>query len=213
MWSVQAFSSWPNFNHTPEFIFDLAKAAERGTLLHANSLLIKCSISLTCISLPLFFTHCPVNTHLVWKGKYHCTSDLLFYSFGFSCFGCVELPRNKFTLLVKSRPVKQEVGHTMILPFIKQVSILCKVIQSSFLSLTNKHTETLSSSLTPIYSTSLPGSHPVWPDWAIFESSRVQNFLQSSPIILKTFKATLKNIIFYVKTFVAPYWAIRYWKN
>ena len=26
------------------------------------------------------------NTHLLRKGKYHCTADLLFDWFGFSCF-------------------------------------------------------------------------------------------------------------------------------
>ena len=26
------------------------------------------------------------NTHLLCKGKYHCTADLLFDWFGFSCF-------------------------------------------------------------------------------------------------------------------------------
>ena len=28
----------------------------------------------------------PENTHLLRKGKYHCTADLLFDWFGFSCF-------------------------------------------------------------------------------------------------------------------------------
>ena len=29
------------------------------------------------------------NTHLLRKGKYHCTADLMFYWFGFSCFAYV----------------------------------------------------------------------------------------------------------------------------
>ena len=31
------------------------------------------------------------NTHFLRKGKYHCMADLLFVSFGFSCFAYAEL--------------------------------------------------------------------------------------------------------------------------
>ena len=34
------------------------------------------------------------NTHLLWKGKYHCMADLLFDWLGFSCFVYVELDRD-----------------------------------------------------------------------------------------------------------------------
>ena len=33
----------------------------------------------------------PENTHLLCKGKHHCAADLMFYTFGFSCFACDEL--------------------------------------------------------------------------------------------------------------------------
>ena len=45
-----------------------------------------------CETQPLYYdvlTHVrmqPENTHLLCKGKYHCTADLLFDWFGFSCF-------------------------------------------------------------------------------------------------------------------------------
>ena len=31
-------------------------------------------------------SHITENTHLLRKGKYHCTADFLFDWFGFSCF-------------------------------------------------------------------------------------------------------------------------------
>ena len=34
------------------------------------------------------------KTHLLHKGKYHCTADLLFVLFGFSCFAYAELVKN-----------------------------------------------------------------------------------------------------------------------
>ena len=43
------------------------------------------------------------------KEKYHCTADLLFHMFGFGCFA---FSNNRFTCLVKSKPVKQEVSCT-----------------------------------------------------------------------------------------------------
>ena len=38
-----------------------------------------------------YWTNKPENTHILCKGKYHCTADLLFYWFAFSCFSYVEL--------------------------------------------------------------------------------------------------------------------------
>ena len=40
------------------------------------------------------------NTHLLRKGKYHCTADLLFDWFGFSCFVVETI--NRFACLAKS---------------------------------------------------------------------------------------------------------------
>ena len=34
----------------------------------------------------VFMYSTPEKTHLLCKGKYHCTADLLFDWFGFSCF-------------------------------------------------------------------------------------------------------------------------------
>ena len=34
----------------------------------------------------IYFIYGPENTHLLCKGKYQCTADLLFDWFGFSCF-------------------------------------------------------------------------------------------------------------------------------
>ena len=45
-------------------------------------------------------------THLLRKGKYHCMADLLFQLL---CLCCI---RYRFTSLVESKPVKQEVSHT-----------------------------------------------------------------------------------------------------
>ena len=65
----------------------------------------------------------PANTHLLYRRKYHCTDDLLFYLFGFSYFAHVELATD---LLVWSNPnpsslaesnlVKLETIRTVILP-------------------------------------------------------------------------------------------------
>jgi hypothetical protein len=46
----------------------------------------------------------------ILKGKYHCTVDLLFDWFGLVCFA------NKHKNCRKSKPVKQEVNGTVILP-------------------------------------------------------------------------------------------------
>ena len=46
------------------------------------------------------------NTHLLHKGKYHCTADLLFDWLGLSCFAYGELDR--FTSLVESNPCSLE---------------------------------------------------------------------------------------------------------
>ena len=61
------------------------------------------------------------NTRLLCKGKYHCTTDLLFDCFEFSCYAKVQL----LTCSAKSKPVKQEVIRTMILPLTKKLSGLC----------------------------------------------------------------------------------------
>ena len=37
---------------------------------------------------------CPENTHLLRKGKYQCTADLLFDKFGLSCFANAELDKD-----------------------------------------------------------------------------------------------------------------------
>ena len=54
----------------------------------------------------------PLNretTHLLRKGKYHCTADLLFDYVGFQllCFCWIWY---RFASLVESKPVKQEVS-------------------------------------------------------------------------------------------------------
>ena len=48
-----------------------------------------------------FGNTCSENTHLQCTGKYHCTSDLLFYRCGFSSFAYVELA---ICLLLWSNP-------------------------------------------------------------------------------------------------------------
>jgi hypothetical protein len=48
-----------------------------------------------------------------FRGKYHCTIDLLFDWFGISC---VTTHKFCFYLQNKSKPVKQEVNCTLILP-------------------------------------------------------------------------------------------------
>ena len=58
--------------------------------------------------------------HLL-RGKYH-RAPPLFILFGFRCFDYVEC-NNIFTCLAKSKPVKQEASHAIILPFM--VSVLC----------------------------------------------------------------------------------------
>ena len=68
--------------------------------------------------------HKPVNTHLLCKGKYHCRygwPPILFVCLQLLCLGWIN---NKFTCLVKSNPVKQEVSCTVILRLTK-ISILC----------------------------------------------------------------------------------------
>ena len=65
---------------------------------------------------------------LVWcwlKGKYHCMADLLFFSVWIQllCLCCIN---SSFTCLDKSKPVKQEVSCTVILP--PMVSVLCLVL-------------------------------------------------------------------------------------
>ena len=61
------------------------------------------------------------KTHLLLKENNHCTADLMFYMFGFSCFTKAILTRG----LVESKPVTQEeVSHIVIHSLLKQVSIL-----------------------------------------------------------------------------------------
>ena len=47
----------------------------------------------------------------------------------------------------------------------------------------------------------------VWPDWAIFQSSKQQIFLQKYPIYLPILCAILQAITFKVKTIVDTFWA------
>ena len=50
-----------------------------------------------------------------YRGKYHCTVDLLFDWFGLVCFA--NKNKKKFSCLTAdSKPVKQEVNGTVILP-------------------------------------------------------------------------------------------------
>ena len=58
----------------------------------------------------------PEKDNLHCKGKYQCTADLLFYLHQFSCFAWMN---NIFTCLFESKPVKQEVSQTVILPLTK----------------------------------------------------------------------------------------------
>ena len=62
------------------------------------------------------------NTHLLRKGNLQCSmAALLFDWLGFSCFAHVELDSDIGTILVESKPVKQEASHTVIL-----VPLRCK---------------------------------------------------------------------------------------
>ena len=61
---------------------------------------------------------CFMETFVIFGGKYHCTDDLLFILFGFSCFAFVDFAS---ALLVWSNP--KPVRCTAILPTI--VSVLC----------------------------------------------------------------------------------------
>ena len=58
------------------------------------------------------------NIPLLHKGKYHCTANLLCHWFGFdqTCKSASKLNINK---VAESKPVKQEVSHTVILPLTK----------------------------------------------------------------------------------------------
>ena len=51
-----------------------------------NVFTIDCFFNLFCVSLFFSFYFClpvPENTHLLCKGKYHCTDDILLNGFGF----------------------------------------------------------------------------------------------------------------------------------
>ena len=63
----------------------------------------------------------PENTHLLHKGKLHCTADLLFILFG---FGCVAELVTYLLVSVESKPVKQEVNLSVILSLQSKVSVL-----------------------------------------------------------------------------------------
>ena len=52
--------------------------------------------------------------------KYHCTADLLFIFIWIQLLGLCWI-NNQFTCLVESKPVKQEVSHTVILPYMVSV--------------------------------------------------------------------------------------------
>ena len=55
----------------------------------------------------------PVAIREYYRGKYHCTVDLLFDWFGLVCFA----NKNKYCqLTADSKPVKQVVNSTVILP-------------------------------------------------------------------------------------------------
>ena len=56
---------------------------------------------------------------LAFESKYHSTIDLLFYQLGFS--GCVYRKINNTCWVDESKPVKQEVSCTVILPLTKRV--------------------------------------------------------------------------------------------
>ena len=58
------------------------------------------------------------NTHFLSKGKYHWTAYLLLY-FVLIQLLCLYGNNKRFTCLVKSKLVKQEVSRTVILPHIK----------------------------------------------------------------------------------------------
>ena len=58
----------------------------------------------------------PENTHLLRKGKHHCTADLLFDWFKLLCLSLID---KIFTSSAQSKPVKQEVSCTVILPLTK----------------------------------------------------------------------------------------------
>ena len=54
------------------------------------------------------------NTHLLRKGKYHCTADLLFCLFGLSCFACLLNKQQLylFDLIQTSQTGGQPYSHT-----------------------------------------------------------------------------------------------------
>ena len=67
----------------------------------------------------------PENPHFLFKGKYHCTADLLFVLFGFSCFAYAEIAT---CLFVWSNP-KQSNRRPVVqwnLPFQSECSLLGK---------------------------------------------------------------------------------------
>ena len=64
----------------------------------------------------------PENTHLLLKGKFHFTADLLFILFGFGCIAYAELV-TYLLVSVESKPLKQEVNLTMILSLQSEVSV------------------------------------------------------------------------------------------
>ena len=59
-----------------------------------------------------------LKNHIFCNRKYQCMADLLFYWFRFSSFALIEFNK-RFTFLVKSKPVKQEVSRTEELPVTK----------------------------------------------------------------------------------------------
>ena len=59
------------------------------------------------------------NTHLDHKGKHQCTADLLFDLFLFRCYVYVKLTTDLHNCLLKSKLVKREVSHKVILPIMK----------------------------------------------------------------------------------------------
>jgi hypothetical protein len=64
-----------------------------------------------CLCVCFFLSVC-VSVQGILKGKYHCTIDLLFHWFGLVCFA----NKNKNCRTADSKPVKQKVNVTVILP-------------------------------------------------------------------------------------------------
>ena len=84
----------------------------------------------------------------IWEQSLSSSEEVSLYGcfimFGFNCFAYVSM-NNRFTCLVKSKPVKQEVSRTVILPLPKKVRIIW-IHASTHICINDVHQDSLTAS-------------------------------------------------------------------